>query len=126
MRLVEAGIVGLDDLVSMHVDEILAPVMNATMARLFVPHGVAVTIRHLVSMHSGIPDFDVPSYDNLILNSNTTQSPMDILRFAATQNWTCVPGTCTSYSSTNYVLLGFVLLRHQPGLTTRRGRSGKP
>merc|ERR1712086_957495 len=32
--------------------------------------------------------------------------------FAATLPWACSPGNCTYYSSTNYVLLGFLLLRY--------------
>jgi len=114
MMLVESGKVRLDDPVGLHVDSILSHLMNETVQTLFKPYGGQVTIRNLIAMRSGIPDFDLPHYDHQILDANR-QSPMDILRYASTLAWACPPASCTSYSSTNYVLLGFVLLKHTPG-----------
>ena len=112
MRLVEAGIIQLHDPVAMHVDSVLQALLNETMASLFKTYGANVTVLHLLSMRSGIADFDVASFDNKVLTSDTPQSPVDILAFASTLPWACAPGNCTYYSSTNYVLLGFLLLRY--------------
>jgi CubicO group peptidase (beta-lactamase class C family) len=64
-------------------------------------------------MESGIPDFDVPSYDELLLKKRATDptlTPLDTIQYSATQPWNCLPGTCKFYSSTNYIILGYVLL----------------
>merc|ERR1719183_2835590 len=72
-----------------------------------------MTVYHLVAMESGIPDFDVPTQDKKMLTergTDPTVTPLDIVQFGATQKWNCMPGTCKFYSSTNYVILGYVLL----------------
>lgn len=113
-RLIEAGVVALDDLAYLHLDRVIQPLANASFVELFPEYGGKITIRMLLNMQSGIADFDVSDYDNAILKTgNETHHPIDIVKFASTLNSTCSPGNCTSYSSTNYVLLGFVLLAHQ-------------
>merc|ERR1712048_248680 len=39
-----------------------------------------------------------------------TWTPLDIVQFAAHQPWVCLPGKCVYYASTNYIILGYVLL----------------
>ena len=49
-------------------------------------------------------------------NANATHSPVEFVLGAAAVKppFVCDPGKCVSYSSTNYVLLGLVLLALQP------------
>jgi len=51
--------------------------------------------------------FLLSSYGNLI-------SFMKALRSVGVGGFVCPPGNCTSYSSTNYILLGVLLLQHAP------------
>ena len=62
-RLVEANKVALDDPASKHIDPVLQQMghVNATsLVALFGDKAANVTVGHLVSMESGIGDFDVP------------------------------------------------------------------
>ena len=74
-----------------------------------------VTLRDLLRMTSGIPDYDTPGlrkYQND--NPSLTITPWDIVHSAnKTCNCQSRSTSCASYSSTNYVLLGFVLAAHQ-------------
>jgi CubicO group peptidase (beta-lactamase class C family) len=80
---------------------------------LFGPQAADVTVSHLLHMQSGICDFDTPELDQTILEAGDLEwPPYAVLRAAASQSPTfhCDPGTCTEYSSTNFILLGLVLL----------------
>ena len=129
LRLVDAGKVRLNDKASEHVDSVLDAMRAGTsLVSLFGPKAASVTVGHLLSMGSGIGDFDVPTFDHKILTSGSSvHAPLGILDYVSsfrapagcrTFNCTfvCEPGSCTSYSSTNYVLAGLVLLKHaSPG-----------
>jgi len=120
MRAAEAGRLKIDGLAAPLVDEGLRRLGSAaTLGKLFGPRAARVTIRHLLHMSSGLADFDYPEFDNWLLeagNANTTHSPLEFLLGAASvrPSFLCDPGECVTYSSTNYVLLGFVLLSLQP------------
>lgn len=112
MLLVEKGIVGLNDTISQHVDPYLHTANGTTLLALFGPMVSNVTVYHLLSMRSGMNDFDVgstrayqltrPSYDI---------TPFDILHICQ-KDFACRPGECGRYSSTGYVILGFLLTYH--------------
>ncbi|CAJ1460781.1 unnamed protein product [Effrenium voratum] len=88
--------------------------MNGTsMVGLFGAKASDVTVGHLLRMQSGLADFDVPGFDDALLKKGSSaHSPMEFLHAAASQSpaFLCDPGQCTSYTSTNYVLAGFVAL----------------
>lgn len=112
MLLVEKGIVRLNDTISQHVDPYIHPVNGSTLLSLFGPTVRKVTVQHLLSMRSGLGDFDDastrayqlarPSYDI---------TPFDILHLCQ-KDFACIPGECGRYSSTGYVVLGLLLAKH--------------
>ena len=69
MRLVDRGVVELEDLASEHLDPSLIPGMGKSFVDLFGAKAAKVKVKHLLQMQSGIADFDVPSLDNMILVS---------------------------------------------------------
>jgi len=125
-RLIEQGKVSLDDPASKHIDPVLQRLNGTTFGKLFGEKAAAVTVGHLLSMRSGIGDFDVPSYDNELLKDGSAyHSPLETLYNVAAFpgedgcttydcTWVCEPGACTCYSSTNFILAGLVLLAHAP------------
>ena len=68
-----------------------------------------VTVRHLLTMSSGIPDlFRVPEFWAEVA---TTKSPTDLWKFFATSPLQFRPGTQWSYSNSNFLLLGAIIER---------------
>jgi CubicO group peptidase (beta-lactamase class C family) len=68
-----------------------------------------VTVRHLLTMSSGIPDlFRVPEFWAEVA---TTKSPTDLWKFFATSRLQFRPGTQWSYSNSNFLLLGAIIER---------------
>jgi len=118
MALRDQGLLSLDDALEVHVDPVLAKLKPGTTLRgLFGEAAAHITVGHTVRMQSGVQDFDVPTFDNLLLRANETyrvHSPVEFVEYASTQkpSLICAPGTCVSYSSNNFVLAGFVLLAH--------------
>lgn len=113
MKRWEQGKLDLNATVSHYVDPLFKAKLGKTFVDLYGPNATAMTVYHLVAMESGIPDFDVPTQDKKVLTEHGTDpafTPLDIVQFGATQKWNCMPGTCKFYSSTNYVILGYVLL----------------
>lgn len=138
VRLHEQGVIkSLDEPASKYVDPVLRDInASSTFTSLLGERAGKVTVRHLIQMQSGIADFDVPSLDNKILVKNTG-SPMEILLYInslkdsvckasytgeCSCRFLCEPGSCTSYSSTNYVIAGLVLA----GATSRSSASKVP
>ena len=78
-----------------------------------------VTIQHLATMKSGIPDYDTAIPDKhldslratVYANPERDYSPVELISFPwiTTQTLDFPPGQNQSYSSTNFVLLGIVL-----------------
>jgi CubicO group peptidase (beta-lactamase class C family) len=128
MRLVDQGKVKLDDPAHIHIDPPLKAGWNTTMYELFGLYANNVTVHNLIFMQSGINDYEVGDFDqNMLLpnESHSIQDPMVILKYLAelpakspclTDNctWSFYPGTHTQYSSTNFVLAGFILVNHAP------------
>eukprot|EP00656_Telonema_subtile_P051150 TRINITY_DN6819_c0_g1_i1.p1 TRINITY_DN6819_c0_g1~~TRINITY_DN6819_c0_g1_i1.p1 ORF type:complete len:369 (-),score=41.33 TRINITY_DN6819_c0_g1_i1:61-1167(-) len=124
MRLVDVGALKLTDPASQHIDGVMQNLTGDTFVGLFGPVAANVTVGQLLAMQSGVGDFDVPYFDNEVLNTgDRVHSPAEQLRLVA--GWTeplgcttgncsfvCRPGNCTSYSSTNYILAGLVVLAH--------------
>jgi CubicO group peptidase (beta-lactamase class C family) len=68
-----------------------------------------VTVRHLLTMSSGIPDlFRVPEFWAQVA---TLKSPTDFWKFFATSPLQFRPGTQWSYSNSNFLLLGAIIER---------------
>eukprot|EP00948_MAST-09A_sp_MAST-9A-sp1_P000384 g384.t1 len=126
MRLVDRGIIRLDDKASLYLDKSLKFLFkndSATFVNIFGPEAKNVTVGHLIRMESGIADFDIPSFDNEVLNSkgewSIAKTLLNVANFGAPSGcstfnctWVCPqgPGTCVSYSSTSFILAGLVVL----------------
>ncbi|CAJ1460780.1 unnamed protein product [Effrenium voratum] len=113
MKLASEGLVELDKPAAQYVDGILKQMNGTSMVGLFGAKASDVTVGHLLRMQSGLADFDVPGFDDALLKKGSSaHSPMEFLHAAASQSpaFLCDPGQCTSYTSTNYVLAGFVAL----------------
>jgi D-alanyl-D-alanine carboxypeptidase len=86
-----------------------------------VPAGDRITIRQLLGMTSGLPDYvtvlfprTAPggiSYRGFVRASSRPWSPRQLLRLVSDQDLRFEPGEYFHYSSTNYVLLGLILER---------------
>ena len=136
MRLVDEGKVRLSDRAADHIDgplrKMKGNVRNLGLVELLGPKATNMTIGDVIRMRSGVADFDIPSFDHelLIDEPSKVHSPWEALSlvadFPAPDNcpespgaifnctFVCDPGTCTSYSSTNFILAGLVLLAHAP------------
>jgi len=101
LRLVERGLVSLDAQVS----GILPPDDTAEL------DGVdGVTLRHLLTMTSGIADYYTDDYlDAALEDPLRWQFPRAALDFVAGEPPLFAPGEGFDYSNTNYLLLGLVL-----------------
>ena len=104
LRLADRGLLRLDDAAGPYVDKWLG---NASLAGLYGPRAANVTLRMLLSMRSGMPDYDDALY------RKRTFAGGDYLPAAvvgdAPHDLACDPGTCGVYSSVGYILLGFAL-----------------
>src|SRR5262245_12356668 len=103
MQMVEAGELALDDLAADH----LPPDLD------FDTNGA--TIRQLLGMHSGIPDFyDATMQEELLAHRQRVWTPADVLDLVTTDR--VAAGEEFGYTDTNYVLLGLVIeqLRGRP------------
>jgi CubicO group peptidase (beta-lactamase class C family) len=100
LRLVERGVVALDDDVTRHLPG--APVQ-----------GRRVTIRQLLTHTSGLPDFaDRPDPDSTY---SRDVRPATTLARVRGLPFDFAPGTELRYSNTGYLLLGMLLERHAGG-----------
>ncbi len=79
-----------------------------------VPGGAQITLRHLLSHRSGLPDHVLP----ILVEAGSLEalrlrrlSPTALVRAALTQPPLFAPGAGFGYSNTNYVLLGLVVRR---------------
>lgn len=95
LQLAERGRLGLDDPVSRHYAK--AP-----------PSWSAIALRHLLSMHSGIPSFsDTPGYwESWSKIQRKPEEGIDLIRDAPLR---FPPGAKYEYSNSNYAILGLVI-----------------
>jgi CubicO group peptidase (beta-lactamase class C family) len=112
LRLVDAGEIGLDDKATPLFDALWTKLNNGkSITESLGPQIKEVTVRHLLNMQSGIPDFDnglTRTYQ--FGHPQEDLGPVKELSFLKKgQRFVCSPGTCASYSSSNYELLGLIL-----------------
>ena len=117
MRLVETGVVRLEDPVAMHIDPFLTRIngSNTTMEAVWGPMVRNVTIRMLLNMRSGMPD-----YNDQVIKRDTLWSPdWDIgpqdyfsLVGYSTEKWRFAPDTRSEYFSMGYLMLALVQANH--------------
>lgn len=101
LRLVADGKLTLDDAVSAH-----AP--DAILSGL--PQVADVTIRHLLTMTSGLPDYLGDAYiEDALDDPSAVQNALTALSYAYGEPQVFPPGQGFDYSNTNYVLLGLIL-----------------
>jgi D-alanyl-D-alanine carboxypeptidase len=95
MQMVEAGELDLDDPIADH----LPPNLD------FDTNGA--TIRQLLGMHSGIPDYVDALWESLSSDRQRVWTPADLLELA--DGARSPAGVTFEYSSTNYALLGLMI-----------------
>lgn len=93
MVLVEDGRIDLDESIRVHLPE--AP-----------ESWQAITLRHLLTHSSGIPDYTSASFDYA-----TNYSEDDLVRMASDLTLEYLPGTRWNYSNTGYAMLGVMISR---------------
>jgi CubicO group peptidase (beta-lactamase class C family) len=72
------------------------------------PNGDTITIHHLLSHTSGIPEY--LTFDSLTFSSfQNYNSPSDIIDTFKQKALDFTPGTQFSYSNSNYILLGYII-----------------
>jgi len=111
LRAVEQGQLELDALAEPLIDRFLtAASSNVSLRERLGPEVANVTVRHLLSMRSGVPDYDTSySREWQLEHPSVDQDPLMILDKFVTPGFSCAPGTCGEYSTTNFVLLGLLL-----------------
>lgn len=121
-RLVEKGVLGLDDSLAFHVDAMLPGAASLASAVLVndTARAGTVTLRDALHMRSGISDYDGKKYyDAQFSDPSRDFSPLDVLLGGFVNgSLEFTPGAYQDYSSTNYILLGLVAARYTvPGAT---------
>lgn len=111
LRLVDAGKIGLDDKALPHLDTLWTRLNGTSIVNVLGPQIGNVTVRQLLQMRSGIPDFDnMASRAYQLDHPGEDMGPVKELSFILPgQSFDCEPGTCGEYSSSNYELLGLLL-----------------
>jgi D-alanyl-D-alanine carboxypeptidase len=113
LRLMEEGKIGLEDKLNQHLsDEIIKGVM------IFkgVDYSYDLTVRHLLSNTSGIPDYffhkqpdGKTAADHLVAGNDESWHLEKTLEVVKTLTPKFKPGTKAAYSDTNYQLLGRII-----------------
>ncbi|WP_161628185.1 serine hydrolase domain-containing protein [Microbispora catharanthi] len=98
LQLVQSGKLKLDDKLS----EVLPEVAEKDL----VERADEITVRNLIQLSSGIPDFLTPEIDPL--GSTITYRPVDLLAASRKQRRPSEIGTF-NYSNTDYILLGMII-----------------
>jgi hypothetical protein len=116
LQLHEMGKLKLDDSIVLHANEYVKHLSRGatSLVSLFGPQIHNVTIRHLLQMVSGIWEYDNKELRQIQnFNRSIDLDPLWILNYT-NRTFMCDPGTCGSYSSTNYVILGLVIANYAP------------
>ncbi len=97
MRLVDEGLVTLDDPLSMYVSD--------------YPAWDAITIRQLLAMQSGIPDYMLTEAFMMVavFSPDALTTPDYLLSFVKDLPLDFEPGTESLYTNTNYILVGLII-----------------
>jgi D-alanyl-D-alanine carboxypeptidase len=103
LRLVDEGKISLD--------QKLVPLLSNVIDLKRVPNGDKVTVRELLQMRSGIPNYvEYDGYDTIIQNEpNHSWTPQEAVAIIYDEKPTFKPDTSYEYSNTNYVLLQLVV-----------------
>eukprot|EP01064_Diplonema_japonicum_P022354 TRINITY_DN3205_c4_g1_i1.p1 TRINITY_DN3205_c4_g1~~TRINITY_DN3205_c4_g1_i1.p1 ORF type:complete len:447 (+),score=56.24 TRINITY_DN3205_c4_g1_i1:53-1342(+) len=124
LQLVQQGKLSLDEPVHSHLDQWFArtkPANYSSCQDLWGPESSKVTIQNLLSMRSGIPDFDTAKGSgkhmtdsfraDVYAHPTEMYTPEDLLNvpWVHTGSLVFTPGTKQAYSSTNFMLLGMIL-----------------
>jgi CubicO group peptidase (beta-lactamase class C family) len=121
MQLVAAGKVTLDEPIFPHIDPGLAALGLGSMAFLFGAEARLVSLRHLLGMRSGIPDYDTakpypppptdPFRADVYAHLDAPFTPVTLINLSYVRRGQLDfhPGLNFSYSSTNFVLAGLAL-----------------
>lgn len=133
LRLAESGAISLSDPIVPLIDPFIKKSMPklVSLENLFGSEVKDVTVRDLLGMKSGIPDFDTeeprghggpvdPFRATVYANPQSEYGPEELLSLSwvKTGKLDFTPGKCdrlryfNCYSSTNYVLLGLLLANH--------------
>jgi CubicO group peptidase (beta-lactamase class C family) len=115
LKLYEQGAIDLDDKITHYLDPWLLKVNGTTLTALYgnTIEIKSMTIANLLGMNSGIHDYDnslTEAYQFAI--PERTISPIDAL-YLGNRTFYCMPGDskCAGYSSTNFEVLGLLLLQ---------------
>jgi len=111
LRLVDQGKFSLDDKALPLFDALWTRMNGTSIVNGLGPQIKKVTVRDLLGMRSGIPDYDSLSTRQYQFDHpHEDIGPVKSINFLAPlKNYSCAPGTCGEYSSTNYELLGLIL-----------------
>ncbi len=101
LQMVTEGKLSLDDTLAQRLPD----------TAVHFPHSAQITIRHLLNMTSGIPDYrDNPAFWEVVrAQEKRGWQPEELLPYAAELPTTAVPGETFHYSNTNYLLLQMIL-----------------
>lgn len=114
MENVERGKLQITDLASKWVDQPLKHLYGKTFEDIFGPKVKTVTVRDLISMRSGLHDYDDAKLKaQTLAHHDKDLEPIDYIMSAAEKGMFCEPRTCTHYSGINFIMAGFVLLHLQ-------------
>jgi CubicO group peptidase (beta-lactamase class C family) len=116
LRLVDQGKFDLDDIALPLFDVLWTKLNGSSIVNAMGPLIHDVTVRQLLGMTAGIPDFDNDaSRQYQFDHPNEDLGPVKEMSFILPLGqFSCKPGACADYSSSNYELLG-VLLAQQAG-----------
>lgn len=116
LRLVDQGKFGLDDKALPLFDALWTKLSGSSIVNALGPLIHNVTVRQLLGMQSGIPDFDNDvSRQYQFDHPRKDLGPIEEMSFIfPVKSFSCDPGACAEYSSSNYELLG-LLLAQQAG-----------
>lgn len=93
LKLQEQGLVNVNDTLDKYI--------------LDYPQGDIITLHHLLSHTSGIPEY--LQIDNVFSVFQKYNSPLDIIDTFKQKPLDFTPGTQFSYSNSNYILLGYII-----------------
>lgn len=111
LRLVDQGKFGLDDKALPLFDDLWTRLNGTSIVDGLGPQIRKVTVRHLLGMQSGVPDFDNDaSRKYQFAHPQEDLGPVKEMSFLfPSSGFSCEPGSCAEYSSSNYELLGLIL-----------------
>jgi D-alanyl-D-alanine carboxypeptidase len=102
LQLMEEGVLNLDDTLAEWLPEVAPMIHNSEV----------ITIRHMLNLSSGIPDYFEVVGEEYITSVEMQQrawEPLEVVSLIVTQEADFAPGEGWAYSNTNFILLGLVI-----------------